>query len=175
MPSVDRRIVLDIFERHRAVLGAPFDESHFLDYLIADPKDLGAVRNSFSGLRRYNAFVDEVQLYFNVCLSIKDFEANHSVGQFVSRVGELQRSPKGSIASLRNQQRRGFGWGTVIVGNLLAACLLIAAWRVSPAVAYVLVVAAAIANVFVLKFFLRWRSYSQRLMANLAHAPEIDA
>jgi hypothetical protein len=175
MPALDRKAVLDIFERHRASPGTPLDESHFLDFLAANPKGTGVIRNSFSGLRRYNAFIDDVQIQFNVCLSVKDFNANYSLAQFLARIGEFQRSPKGSITSLRNQTRRGFGWGTVTVGNFLAVCFLVAVLRVSPLIGYLTVPAIALANILLLRFFLRWRSYSRRLMAQLVHAAASDA
>ena len=136
MPPVTEHLIRELFERHRAIPGAPLDESHFLDYLIPNPNSIGAVRNSFLGLRRYNAFVDEVQLQFNICFSVSDFESNYSLPQFVSRVAELQRSPRGSIASLRNQRKRGFGWETVLLGNFFAMVLLVWLWRSWPGAAY---------------------------------------
>jgi len=81
--------ILAIFERHRATPGTAFPEERFLNHLMADPKGPEAVRNSFSGLRRFNAFIDEVQLEFGVCFSMKDLEASYSLPRFEARVREL--------------------------------------------------------------------------------------
>jgi hypothetical protein len=105
-PAPDRAAVPVLFERHRKTPGAPFDESHFVDYLLAQPKQSRAVYNSFSGLRRYKAFVDEVLLKFSICLSIQDRDANYSLEAFVKRLIALQHSRRSSLASLHNQQRR---------------------------------------------------------------------
>ena len=56
-----RENIFAIFERHHAIPGATFDESHFMDFLMANPERKGAIRNSFTGLRRFNAFIDEIQ------------------------------------------------------------------------------------------------------------------
>jgi hypothetical protein len=56
-----RKKVTAWFEKHRATPGASYDESHFLDFLLAAPRVERAVYNSFKGLRRSNAFIDEVQ------------------------------------------------------------------------------------------------------------------
>jgi hypothetical protein len=109
--------VLQLFERHRAAPGTPFEESRFLEFLLAHPKEKRAVHNSFSGLRRCNAFISEVQLHFSIGFSLKDFEANYSLARFAQRVAEFQASRRASLASLRNQKRHGFGWGTVFVAT----------------------------------------------------------
>jgi hypothetical protein len=36
-----RDVVLELFQQHRATPGAPFDESHFTDFLLAYPKRKG--------------------------------------------------------------------------------------------------------------------------------------
>src|SRR5688572_14968620 len=117
-PQPLRARVVELFESHRERPGTPFDATHFLDFLLAEPKGKGAVRNSFGGLRRFNAFIDAVQLEFAVYFSIKDRESNHSVDGFAARVEELMASPASSLASLRNQVQRGFGvqvWGVANV------------------------------------------------------------
>lgn len=123
--NVDRDRVLSIFERHRQSPGSAFDASHFLDFLLDHPRSRGAVRNSFAGLRRFNAFVQDVQLECAVCFSLNDLESGYSLDRFLARVDELRRSPKGSLASLRNQKRAGFGWLGVVLGNLP---LVLIAW-----------------------------------------------
>jgi hypothetical protein len=84
-----RSRILELFEEYRAVPGAPFDESHFLDFLLAEPKKREAVRNSFRGLRRFNAFIERVQYEFAICFSLADVEANYSLEKFAERVTQL--------------------------------------------------------------------------------------
>lgn len=98
-----RKKIIELFEKHRATPGAPCDEAHFLDFLLAKPKSKRAVYNSFGGPRRFNAFVDDVQYEFAVCLSMKDRNENYPLAKFVSRVLELQKSRCGSLKSLDNQ------------------------------------------------------------------------
>jgi hypothetical protein len=131
----DKERVLRLFERHRKTPGAPFDESHFLDYLLARPKRRHAVYNSFTGLRRFNAFIDAVQLEFSVFFSVKDREANYSLQKFVERVGQLKSSPRSSLASLRNSKRRGFGWHTVVLLNVVALLICLVMFRHVPTLA----------------------------------------
>jgi hypothetical protein len=162
-----RDAVLQVFERHRATPGAAFDEARFLDYLIAKPKHERAVHDSFAGLRRYNAFINDVQLRFGICFSLHDFEANHSLHRFVQRVAELQASRRSSLASFRHQQRHGFGWRTVFIGNLLALSLAVGAARISQLLAVALFFACLLANGVVAGFYLRWRAYRTRLLNRL--------
>lgn len=131
--------------------------------------------SSFTGLRRYNAFSNEVQLHFSICFSLRDFEANYSLARFAQRVAELQASRRASLASLRNQKRHGFGWGTVFVVNLLVVALFVGALSISPALAAGIVLAGVLANGAVLLSFVRWRSYQKRLMIQLQSSGPNDA
>jgi hypothetical protein len=70
------------------------------------------VYNSFKGLRRYNAFLNDIQLEFGICFSGADFDANYSLPRFVARIAELQASRRSSLNSLRTARKRGFGWHT---------------------------------------------------------------
>ena len=115
----ERDQLLKAFEAHRKIPGAPYEEANFLDYLLARPKKKRAVYDSFRGLRRFNAFIDQVQLDHAVCFSIKDREANYPLDKFVARVIELRNSPKSSLASFGNQAKAGFGWQAVAMGNLV--------------------------------------------------------
>jgi hypothetical protein len=162
-----RNEVLRFFQSHRAAPETPFDEAHFLDFLLAQPKSKRAVYNSFSGLRRYNAFIDSIQLHFGICFSLADFDANYSLEKFVHRIAQLQSSRRSSLASLHNQRRHGFGSGTVFVLNLLALGLiaLVSGFSIQAAVA--LLVFAILANGLVIRFYLQWRSYRTRLANRL--------
>src|SRR5690348_14955999 len=96
-----RQLILDVFEKHRAAPGVPFEESHFL--------------NDLRGRRRLNRFFDEIQYEFAVCFSIKDRETAYSVDQLVERIVRLQASPDLSLRALRIQQRASTGWALVVV------------------------------------------------------------
>lgn len=111
--------VLELFEKHRKVSGAEFDKEYFFDFLMKGPKGKGAFRNSFSGLRRFNAFWDEVQLEFGVCFSIKDRDSDYSLNDFCARIEELQKSKRSSKASLRNRAKYGFEWNIFVFCNVV--------------------------------------------------------
>ena len=167
MSTHTREVVLSIFNRHRAMPGAPFDESHFTDYLLANPKGENPIHNSFRGLRRYNRFIKEVQLHFGICFSLKDFESTYSLQKFLDRIEDLKRSPRGSMASFRNQEKAGFGWGVVFVGNGIGLAVLVPAFAVSLVLGSVFAAFLLTANAAVLWFHFRWRTYQQRLLALL--------
>lgn len=111
--------VLELFEKHRKVPGAAFDQEYFFDFLMKDPKGKGSFRNSFSGLRRFNAFWDEVQLKFGVCFSIEDRDRDYSLNDFCDLIEELQKAKRSSKASLRNRAKYGFEWNIFVFCNVV--------------------------------------------------------
>jgi hypothetical protein len=115
MDADARTRIMQLFEKHRAAPGAPYDEGHFLDFLLRDPKKERAVYNSFRGLRRFNAFLDEVQYELGVCFSLDDRDANYPLDRFVDRALELRRSRRGSLKSVNNQIDAGPGWRVLAV------------------------------------------------------------
>lgn len=159
--------VLRFFEAHRATPGTPFDHSHFLDYLMAQPASVRAVYNSFSGLRRFNAFVDDIQLHFGICFSLADRDANYSLEKFSRRVEQLRASPRSSLASFRNQRRAGFGWSSIAFLNIIAVGVLFALGQFSGYLALLLALPVVLANALVVRLALRSRSYRQELAARL--------
>jgi hypothetical protein len=167
MPATTREKVLRLFEKHRASPGMPFDEAHFLNFLLAHPKAKHSVYDSFSSLRRYNAFIDDIQLDFSICFSIHDFYANYSLDAFIRRIEQLQVSRRSSLASLRNQKRHGFGWGTVFITNIFAVCLIVSFVRHSIHLACFISVAGIMADILIIHFYLRWRLYRKSLLNKL--------
>ena len=161
-----RARIVELFERHRQRPGTPFDEARFLDHLLAAPARRGAYRDSFGGLRRFNAFLDAVQLEFAVCYSIRDRETEHTLDGFVRRTAELAASRQGSLASLRNQVQRGFGGQVLVVANVLLFPLVAAVHRhpvaLAVAVGLVLVVNAGFAWLY-----WRYRRYNAALQRRL--------
>jgi hypothetical protein len=121
MDAQVRTKVMELFEMHRAVPGVSLEEHRFLDYLLPAPAPAkkGALRDSLRGLRRFNAFIDAVQLEFGVCFSLADRDADYSLDRFCERVTSLQRSRHGSLKSLRNQVGAGPGWRFLLLANLI--------------------------------------------------------
>ena len=161
-----REKVVALFEKHRIKPGTPYDEDHFLDFLVHEPKKKRAVYDSFRGLRRFNAFVDEVQYEFAVCFSLKDRDANYSLDKFVDRVKELETSHRSSLASLNNQIQAGPEWNLVVVVNFIL--LVVAVWLRTRTWAIVaLIGAAAFLNGWFLRFSRRTKNYHARLRARI--------
>lgn len=162
-----RDAVVARFEQHRATPGAPFDEAHFLDFLLAHPNGKRAVRNSFRGLRRFNAFLDDVQYDFAICFSIKDREANYSLDRFVERVKELETSRRSSLASLKNQIKAGPGWMAVLVADVVLVIVAAVASRISVWALLAVVAVAMLLNGAFLRFAAREKRYHVRLLARI--------
>jgi len=163
-PVRDR--VLELFESQRALPGAPFEEAHFLDFLLADPSSIGAVRNTFKGLRRFNKFVDAVQYEFAVCFSTSDFDSNWSVEKFVERIKYLQLSRRGSLQSLNNQERAGANWGAVMIADLILLSLA-SIFRHTWWVAIPLIVVALSVTVRYFFFARSQAAYRERLRSRI--------
>ncbi len=166
MCSITHAKVTELFEKHRATPGASYDEDHFIDFLLAEPKAVGAVQNSFRGLRRYNAFLDDVQYEFAVCFSLADREANYSLDKFAGRVVQLQSSHRGSLRSLGNQNRAGAGCGPILLANLIL--MLCAAWlRGVPWAVSGIVALTVVLNAWFLWFAWRNRKYLHELRVRI--------
>jgi hypothetical protein len=159
--------VLELFERHRATPGAPYDPARFLDHLLAEPRKPRAVHDSFRGKWRFHAFLDDVQMEFAVCFNNKDRDSDPSLERFVARLEELRASRRSTLASLRYQQALPFGWAPVVVVNLFgfaAASVAFALWR---PLAIAVVAAVLLADAWVARWWWRQRAYLERLAARL--------
>jgi hypothetical protein len=168
MTDVRARII-ELFEKHRQTPGAPYDESHFLDFLLAKPKKKRAVYNSFRGLRRYNAFIDEVQYELAVCFSNKDRDSLLSLDKFVACVIERRKSPRGSKMALKFQSDDRADWGFLALADFLLFAIVVISLHHPVAFA----IAGGIATAFNLGFlFLMWRKrrYFRKLQARLEEA-----
>lgn len=164
--------VLALFEKHRALPGAPYDAEHFLDFLLPGPVTDRAVYDSFRGLKRLNAFWDELQLELAVCFSVKDRDANYSLERFVARVEELQQSRRSSLASLNNQSKMPVE-GFVVVVNLILVIALVAL-RSSPWAAGAAGAAILAFNMWYYRFRRKDRLYWESLRARIeGHDPAV--
>lgn len=167
MDNSTKQQIVEIFERHREAPATPFDENRFLDYLLLNPKQSRAVYDSFRGLKRFNMFIDEVQLRCSVYFSIKDRDAHYPLNRFVERIEQLRSSPHSSIASLNNQIKRNSRGSTAIVGtNFLVLIAIIYAWKSPVWLAVVMLIAVA-ANVWFVRTSLRENRYNKTLLAQL--------
>lgn len=157
-----RQRILELFEKHRATPGAAFEEAHFMDFLLARPAQKRAVYDSFRGLRRLNAFLDDVQDEFSVCLSIADRNDNLSLTKLVDRVQQLEQSPRGSLASLNNRVAAGPGWRVLVVVDLLIGIMVV--WvRHWPVGLGLIAALALLVNGAFLRMHFRDRAYHARL------------
>jgi hypothetical protein len=170
--ATHRDKVVALFEKHRITPGTPFDEDHFLDFLLSEPKKKRAVYDSFRGLRRFNAFIDEVQYEFAICFSLKDREANYCLDRFIDRVKELETSRRSSLASLNNQIKAGPGWNAIVVANFILLIFAIAL-RNSTWLLAAVIGAAALLNGWFLRFSRRAKSYHARLLARIKDKEQI--
>jgi hypothetical protein len=166
MVGPTRQRILELFEKHRASPGAEFREEHFFDFLLANPSGKGAVHNSFRGLRRFNRFINELQYEFGVCFSLKDFESTCSVDRLVERIAELQRSRRGSLLSLKNQERAGAGWGVVAVVDSVLLAFAVGSHR-NLWIAIPLVVIAIAVTLAFFVFARNASAYLRRLRARI--------
>ena len=165
----EKEHIVAVFESHRKAPGTPYSEDHFLDYLLEHPEKKRAVYNSFSGLRRFNAFIDHVQMDYSICFSLKDRDANYSLDMFVARVVELRGSPRSSLASFKNQARAGLGWAPVFIANtiLILACVVSRSYAIPLAGCITFLI---LFNTAVAIFFVRYRRYMARLQQKLQAA-----
>jgi hypothetical protein len=119
-----RKRVMALFEKHRAVPGAPCDEQCFMDFLLARSTERRTVFEGFRAARRLNAFIDDVQYEFAICFSPSDRRANDSLQEFIERLIRLDGSRSRSRRSWKNQLLAGTEWACALLANLV---LLVAA------------------------------------------------
>lgn len=162
MPDEVKKKILELFEKHRKHPGEKWDENHFIDYLIPQPKNKGAFRNGFSSLRRFNAFWNDIQLEFKVCFSLGDRDKNFSLDQFTNRVIELTQSKKSSVAALKHQMKYGFEWNIFIFGNLVLFIPLPFLNKFTY-ILYAYVVFIVFVNIMLINRYLKDKKYLQKL------------
>lgn len=88
-----RAKLVELFETHRETPGAAFDDSTFLDYLLAKPAGRGAIRNSVTGLGRLHRFIRDVELDQGICLSDDELERDWSSFELAKRVRHKRKNP----------------------------------------------------------------------------------
>lgn len=170
----DRMRILDLFEARRPVPGAPFDEGHFLDFLLEAPRRPGAAFRSLRGRLRLASFIDALQLEFAICLSADDRRSNYPLADFVHRVGVLKRSRRSSLSALQAQTRGGFPWLQLMAFNAIAwTAAVVALQNAAPPAgtwtAGALAITALLVNAVAVGLHLKARAYRRRLLAEIRH------
>jgi hypothetical protein len=165
-PRSIRARVLALFEKHRSEPGSPYDESHFLDYLTANPEGKRAkTANSFRALRRYRAFIRDVQEEFAICFSLRDRDAGCSVDKFVEKVEARTYSLRASLAAVRFQRKSGAGWCGIIALDCIL--LVIGSKAMGTGVEWGVLGIAVWVNGWCVRSALRERAYLARLQARI--------
>jgi hypothetical protein len=121
-----RERVLVIFEEHRETPGAAFDEGNFLDFLLAAPEKKRAVYESAAGMKRLDAFLDQIQLEYSICFSHAERGANYPLDAFVAKVMALVEAPRTSMVSFQGLAKPMFDWPVAGVGNIVVLLLVLA-------------------------------------------------
>ncbi len=98
-----KTILRSIFERHRKSPNLAFNEDTFLDGLTGKPGGIRGVRNSFRGLARLNAFYDDVQTTFGICLNWGDDQKNWSLDALAAHI-DAKRKNEMAQARLVNKR-----------------------------------------------------------------------
>ncbi|TKB46733.1 hypothetical protein [Thalassotalea mangrovi] len=166
MESDIKSEIVGIFTKYKHSKDIEFVEENFLDFLIANPSDKGAFRNSFKGLRKYNHFIDEVQLKFGICFSIKDRETNFSLENFTLRVIQLMNSKRSSLKSLRNQMKQPFELNVFLIINLIGISIIAVLWG-NKVIATVVVFLLIAINLKLAHFYHKEYSYQKRLKSRI--------
>ena len=164
-----RNRIVALFEKHRATPGAPYDEHHFTEFLQAEPKGRRGVLEGFHALRRFNAFIDDVQYEFAICFSVHDRQANDSLQKFVERVIELGGSPHRSRGSWKNQLTTGAEWAATVLADIVL--LVAAVWlRDHEWALGALGCLAVLVNAWFVRFAWRATVYFRRLQSRIEAA-----
>ena len=169
--------VLAIFERHRQTPGAAFEESHFLDWLLAAPGRKSAVHDSFAGKLRFNRFVDDVQLELCVCLSNEDLERTWTPSALAERIRHKRGNPRAGLRLVgeRIVAERNAAFMPMLVLNILLGVPGLAltartrSWPLGIAVVTALVLLNGALLVLRQRALARWRRLEEALRDACAH------
>lgn len=137
--SVESKII-EVFETCRQAPNSPYDSARFLDFLVKNPKSNKSIKDSFLGVRKYNAFMNAAQLEFGICFSNEDYDKAWSLEKFSERVEEKMKNP----GAVRTLVKKRIGRSQkILVGNTIFISIFIAAICI-----YVFVPAFAVLSAF---------------------------
>ncbi|MDP2206684.1 MAG: hypothetical protein Q8K65_10315 [Alphaproteobacteria bacterium] len=86
-------MIKTVFARHARVQEDVLPEAPFLRLLLAGAKNISNVRNSFRGIWRLNAFMDDLQETACVCFGINDGEKEWTPQALAAHIDEKKANP----------------------------------------------------------------------------------
>ena len=98
-----RERVLKIFCQCRSKADAPFDESHFMDFLLYPPSKKDQFRNSFLGAYKHGNFMRKIELEFAICFTLSDYDSAFSLNAFCQKISQRIEKKSSNIALIKQR------------------------------------------------------------------------
>jgi hypothetical protein len=122
--------VVRAFEAARQAPGTPYEPERFLAYLTAPPGKGRRVADTFRGRRRLVRFMNQVQMEHAICFTSAEWDAAHTLEQFVELVEKKASRP---AVALRYAEQQTAGARRRLVDSplkfgVLTLPLLAGAW-----------------------------------------------
>jgi hypothetical protein len=95
--------VVGAFEAARQAPGAPYEPERFLAFLTVPPARGKRVADTFGGRRRLVRFLNQVQMQHAVCFTSAEWEAAHTLDQFVTLVEKKASRPEVALCYVEQQ------------------------------------------------------------------------
>ncbi|MFK8281353.1 hypothetical protein [Capnocytophaga cynodegmi] len=95
--------ILKIFSLCRKKANAPFEESHFMDFLLFPPSKKGQIRNSFRGANKHGNFMRKIELEFGICFTLSDYDTTFSLDTFTQKVAERISKHKSNVFIIKER------------------------------------------------------------------------
>lgn len=95
--------ILEIFKEERQKPDLYFEESHFLDFLTFPAHQKDNIKNSFKGVKKYNQFMDRLELEFEICFTFPDRDKFYSVDKITKKVVERIGKRRGNIMIIKQR------------------------------------------------------------------------
>lgn len=99
-------LIAALFAAHARVPGDFLAEGPFLHRLLVGAKTLPDVRNSFRGIWRLNAFLDDVQLRAGVCLGVNDGEKDWTPQALAAHIDAKKANPAAQKALVQKRLKQ---------------------------------------------------------------------
>ena len=155
--SVAKKIV-EIFEEERSHPGTDYDPNCLIHYLLPNSTGTRDIKNSFSGMRRFNRFINHLQSEFSVCFSNKDLDTIHALDAFTRRIIKLKNTPRSSLTVLANRIRGHVEWNLVVMVNLVLGILIMFSF-LAPFLIAPMIIITVLVDVLLYRFYAREKSY----------------
>ena len=118
--------IIEIFQRNRQTPNADYDESRFLDYLLTPPASKNNINNSFKGVKRFNQFIDDVELTYGICFSSADLDRFYSVEQFTKKTKERIGKGRGNKMIIRQRLEEKNNYSVHIILTIIFLAVIFA-------------------------------------------------